>query len=149
MPSTWQPAYWDESLHAIGTLREHGDKQGAENLCADTIHYAEQQAIQALKDYADLLDSQSAGSGAEMRAKAERLAQVKEQQRHATKPGSSELGFVPWDELSRYADALRDAHRDADSQAIRELAAAYKHTQEAYIRRTLLMRQGKDPRGEC
>ena len=63
MPSTWQPAYWDESLHAIGTLREHGDKQGAENLCADTIHYAEQQAIQALKDYADLLDSQSAGSG--------------------------------------------------------------------------------------
>jgi hypothetical protein len=149
VPPTWQPAYWNESLQSISTLRERGDKQGAENLCATTIHYAEQQAIKALKDYADLLDSQSAGSGAEMRAKAEKLAQVKEQQRHATKPGNSYLGFVPWDELTRYADALRDAHRDSDSQAIRELAAAYKHTQEAFVNRTLLMRQGKDPRGEC
>jgi hypothetical protein len=149
VPPTWQPSYWDESLHAIKSMREHGDRQGAENLCADAIPYVEQQAIKALKDYADLLDSQRAGSGADMRAKAEKLAQVKEQQRHATRPGSSRLGFVPWEELTRYADALRDVHRESESQAIRELAAAYKYTQEVYVRRTLLMREGKDPRGEC
>jgi hypothetical protein len=149
VPSTWQPAYWNEALRSISTLRERGDKQAAENLCFTTITYAEQQAIHALEDYAALLDSQTAASGAEMRAKAERLAQVKEQQRRATKPGNAYLGFVPWDELTRYADALQDAHRDSNSQAIRELAAAYKHTQEAFVKRTLLMRQGKDPRGEC
>jgi hypothetical protein len=148
-PATWQPSYWDEALQGIESMRKHGDRQGAENLCADAIPYVEQQAIRALKDYADLLDSQRAGSGAEMRAKAEKLADAKERQRHATKPGNTPLGFVPWHELTRYSDALLEAHRDSDAQAIRELAAAYKYTQEVYVRRTILMRQGKDPRGEC
>jgi hypothetical protein len=148
-PATWQPSYWDEALQGIKTMREHGDRQAAESLCADAIPYVERQAISALKDYADLLDLQRAGSGAEMRAKAAKLAAAKERQRHATKPGTTPLGFVPWDELTRYADALLEAHRDADAQALRELAAAYKYTQEVYLRRTILMRQGKDPRGEC
>jgi hypothetical protein len=56
---------------------------------------------------------------------------------------------VPWEELAGYADALNAAQRESDSQAIRALAAAYKYSQEVYVRRMLLMREGKDPRGEC
>jgi hypothetical protein len=148
-PSTWKPAYWDETMLAIKSARERGDRSQAEGLCARAIPYVEQHAVKALNDYAAFLDSQHAGSGSGIRAKAERLAQVKAQQSRGTKPGNSYLGFVPWEELAGYADALHAAQRESDSQAIRELAAAYKYSQEVYVRRTLLMREGKDPRGEC
>ena len=148
-PPTWKPAYWAETMVAIKTARENGEKQQAENLCAQAIPYVEHQAIQALNDYSSLLDAQQAGSGADMRAKAERLAQAKERAAQSSKAGSSYLGFVPWDELAHYADALNKAHREAESQDIRNLAAAYKYSQEVYVRRSLLMRAGKDPRGEC
>jgi hypothetical protein len=65
------------------------------------------------------------------------------------KPGNSSIGFVPWEQLAAYADALHAAQRESDSQAIRALAAAYKYSQEVYVNRTLLMMKGKDPRGEC
>jgi len=129
---------------AVKSAREHGDKLEAEGLCFRAIPYVEAQAIKALRDYAELLDSQQAGSGADTRTKAERLAQVKAQQAQA-----SYLGFVVWDELNGYADTLHEAQRESDSQAMRVLAAAYKYSQEVHVRRTLLMHEGKDPRGEC
>jgi hypothetical protein len=148
-PPAWEPAYWEQTMLAVKSARRRDDRPQAEGLCARAIPYVEAQAIKALRDYAELLDSRRAGSGAAMRANAERLAQVKAQQSRATKPGSSYLGFVPWEELDRYADALHEAQRESDSQALRALAEAYKYTQEVYMRRTLLMREGKDPRGEC
>ena len=148
-PPTWEQVYWDQMMLAVESARQRGDKLEAEGLCARAIPYVEAQAVKALRDYAELLDSQRVGSGADTRIKAERLAQVKAQQARATKPGSSYLGFVPWDELNGYADTLHEAQRESDSQAMHALAAAYKYTQEVYVRRTLLMREGKDPRGEC
>jgi hypothetical protein len=148
-PPIWKPAYWDETMLAIKSARERGDKSQAEGLCARAIPYVEQQAIEALDEYAAFLDSQHAGSGSGIRAKAQRLAQSKAQQSHAGKPGTRYLGFVPWEELGGYADALHAAQRESDSEAIRALAAAYKYSQEVYVRRMLLMREGKDPRGEC
>ena len=148
-PPTWEPTYWEQMMLAVKSARERGDKLEAEGLCARAIPYVEAQAVKALRDYAELLDSQEAGSGADTRAKAERLAQIKAEQTRATKPGSGYLGFVPWDELNGYAGILHQAKRESDSQAARALAAAYKYTQEVYVRRTLLMREGKDPRGEC
>lgn len=113
------------------------------------IPYVAVQAVKALHDYADLLESHRPGSGADARIRAERLAQVKAQQGRQTKPGNTYLGFAPWDELNAFADALHDAQRESDSQAMRALSVAYKYSQEVYVRRTILMQQGKDPRGEC
>jgi hypothetical protein len=148
-PSTWNAPYWDDTLLAIKRAREHGDRNQAEGLCARAIPYVERQAVNALNDYAAFLDSQYAGSGSDIRLKAERLAQVKAEQARGGKPGNNYLGFVPWEQLAAYADALHTAQRESDSQAMRALAAAYKYSQEVYVRRTLLMRAGKDPRGEC
>ena len=148
-PPAWQSAYWDRTMISINGARQRGEMLAAETLCARAIPYVEVQAVKALHDYADLLDSQRPGSGADVRTRAERLAQVKAQQGRQTKPGSTYLGFAPWDELNAFADALHDAQRESDSQAMRALSAAYKYSQEVYIRRTILMQQGKDPRGEC
>lgn len=148
-PPLWEPMYWYQTVLAAQSARHRGQKLEAEGLCAQAIPYVEAQAVKAMRDHADLLDSLRAGSGADARTKAERFAQVKAEQARATKPGSSYLGFVPWDELNGYADTLHDAKRESDSQAMRALAAAYKYIQEVYIHRTLLIREGKDPRGEC
>jgi hypothetical protein len=143
------PRQTDQTILAAQSARHRGEMLEAEGICARAIPYAEAQAVKALRDHADLLDSQRTGSGADVRTKAERLAEVKAEQAKATKPGSSFLGFVPWDELNAYADTLREAKRESDSQAVRVLAASYRYIQEVYIHRNLLIRAGKDPRGEC
>lgn len=148
-PSTWQPEFWDRTLLAAKQASEGGDKVAAETLCAQAIRYVEGQAIRALYDYSGFLEIEQPGSGQAMYTKAEQLEQVKAQQARATQAGSSYLGFVPWVELDGYADSLSKLHRGVDATAIHRLSAAYKYTQEAYIRRTLLLRAGKDPRGEC
>jgi uncharacterized protein HemY len=148
-PTTWEPAYWDKMMLAAKEAQQRGDKIEAESLCSKVIPYVEAQAVKALRDHADLLEAQKSGSAADARARAERLAQVKADQARARAPSSTYLGFVPWEELHVYVGALQLSRRDSDAQAVRLLAAAYRRSQEAYIRRTLLMREGKDPRGEC
>jgi len=148
-PSQWQPEFWDQTLLAAKQANGAGDKLSAETLCAQGIHYVEQQAIRALFDFAGLQEGQMQGSGQSMHIKAQQLEQMKAQQARATQAGSRYLGFVPWVELDAYADSLTKLHREIDATAIRRLGAAYKYTQEAFLRRALLMRDGKDPRGEC
>jgi hypothetical protein len=148
-PPVWQPMYWDRMMFSIKSARQLGEIVRAESLCARALPYVAVQGAKALYDYADLLDSQRPGSGADARARAERLAQLEAQRSSQTKPTNTYLGFVVWDELNAFADALHNAQRESDSQAMRALSVAYKYSQEAYIRRTILMRQGKDPRGEC
>jgi len=148
-PSKWDPTYWYETILSAQSARHRGEMLEAEGLCARAIPYAEAQAVKALRDHADLLDSQRPGSGADVRVKSERFAEIKAEQARATKPGSSFLGFVPWDEINAFADTLRAAKRESDSQSMRVLAASYRYIQEVYIHRNLLIRAGKDPRGEC
>ena len=96
-----------------------------------------------------LLEVQKSASAADARAKAERFVQVKAEQARGNGPSSTYLGFAPWEELYVYVGALQLSQRDSDAQAIRLLAAAYRRSQEVYIRRSILMRERKDPRGEC
>jgi hypothetical protein len=121
----------------------------AEQLCARASPYVEAQAVTALREYASFLDSLQTGSGAEVRAKVEKLVQVRAEQSRGGKPTSSNIGFVPSDELNAYADVLQSSQRQSDSNAMRALAAAYQYSQAVYINRGLLTRQGKDPRGHC
>ena len=39
--------------------------------------------------------------------------------------------------------------RNSDALAAEALSSAYRYAQEQNLRRTLLQREGKDPRGEC
>ncbi|MEO8924865.1 MAG: hypothetical protein ABI330_18910 [Caldimonas sp.] len=148
-PSTWNPEFWDQTLLAAKHTGEGGDKLAAETLCAQAIRYVEGQAIRSLYDYSSFLEVQQPGSGQAMHTKAKRLEQVKAEQARATQAGNSSLGFAPWVELDGYADSLSKLHREVDAREIHRLSAAYKYTQEAYIRRTLLLHAGTDPRGEC
>jgi hypothetical protein len=136
-------------MAAIQDARDQGRKLEAEALCARAIPYAEAQAVPALRAYAALLDSQQAGSGTAMRGKADRLAQIQADQRKGTAPGSTYLGYAPAQEIARYADELQQAQRLVDARSMQALAAAYQRSQQVYVQRTLLMRQGKDPRGTC
>jgi hypothetical protein len=70
---------------SIKDARQRGEMLGAEGLCARAIPYVEVKAAKALHDYADLLDSQRPGSGADARTRAERLAQVKAKQCRQTR----------------------------------------------------------------
>jgi len=149
VPATWEPAYWDKMMNAIKDAQQRGDRMHAESLCSEVIPYVEAQAIKALRDHAALLESQQSASAAEVRARAEKLAQAKVEQGRANGPSSTYLGFAPWEELYVYVGALQLSRRDSDALAVRQLALAYRNSQQGYIRRTILMRERKDPRGEC
>ena len=148
-PTTWEPAYWDKMMLAVKDAKQRGDNIEAEAFCSQAIPYVEAQAVKALRQHADLLEVRKSASAADARAKAEKFAQVKAEQARGNGPSSTYLGFAPWEELYVYVGALQLSQRDSDAQAIRLLAAAYRRSQEVYIRRSILMRERKDPRGEC
>jgi uncharacterized protein HemY len=149
-PQGWEPAYWHRTLLAIKNAQQRGDKPEAERLCSRLIPYAQAQGIKALYDHAKFLDAQQPGSGADARARAERLTQVTtEHARAAQASNSTYLGFAPWDDLTAYADALQRSGRPLDAQEMRALAQAYQYGQAVHVNRSLLMQQGKSPLGEC
>lgn len=149
VPHAWEPARWEQMMPAAKQARERGNKAEAEQLCAHTLPYVDSSAVNSLYEYAELVNAQNRRDGADIRAKADKLRESKKQQAQATEPGSTYLGFVPWEELMDYADLLQELDRGAEAEAMRALSDAYKYAQEAYVRRTLLSMQGKDPRGEC
>ena len=148
-PSKWEPAYWDKAMLAIKDAQQRGDKIGAETLCARIIPYVEAQTVEALRQHAELLEIRKSASATDTRSKAEKLAQVKAEQARGNVASSTYLGFAPWEELYVYVGALQVLDRDSDAQAVRLLAAAYRRSQDVYVRRSMLMRERKDPRGEC
>lgn len=148
-PSTWEPRDWDEMMRSIKNAQERGNVSEIEQVCGRALSYVDAHIVNGLREYADFLDSQQSGSGTVARAKAERLAQVKIEQARATKATNWYLGFVPWDERTSFADALQTTHRQPEAERVRALAAAYKYSQEVYVRRTILLNEGKDARGEC
>jgi uncharacterized protein HemY len=148
-PSTWEPAYWDKMTAAIKDAQQRGDKVEAETLCSRAIPYAEAQAVKALAQYAELLEARTSDGAADARVRADKLAKVKADQARGNAPSSTYLGFAPAEELYVYVGALQVSGRDPEAQAMRLLAAAYRRSQEVYVRRSILMRERKDPRGEC
>ena len=148
-PATWSADYWERTQRAIKEARDQGQRQEAEGRCASLIPYTEAQAVPALQAYADHLDTLRPGAGNLVRGHAQRLAQVQASNRSGKAEASTYLGFSPTTDIVNYADALTQAGRSADAQAMQALAAAYQHSQQVYVQRVLLMRQGKDPRGEC
>lgn len=148
-PGTWDPDYWDQMMLSLKDAQQRGDVPEIELVCGRALSYVDAHIVNGLFEYADFLDSQQFGSGTFARAKAERLAQVKMEQTRATKPTNWYLGFVPWDELTSFADALHRVHRQSDAGRVRALASAYKFSQEVHARKTVLLNEGKDARGEC
>lgn len=148
-PSTWEPRDWDEMMRSIKNAQERGNVPEIEQVCGRALSYVDAHIVNGLREYADFLDSQQSGSGTVARAKAGRLAQVKIEQARATKLINWYLGFVPWDELTSFADALQRVYRQSDAGRVRALASAYKFSQEVHARKTILLNEGKDARGEC
>lgn len=148
-PAGWDPDYWKQAQAGAAAARAQGQALQAEAWCARWVPYAEGQTVLALRAWAEFQDARQARSGAQTRLRAERLARVLAERSRAAAPGSADLGFVPDRELQSYAQALRDADQGPLAHAIDDLAAAYRLGQAAHVRRSLLMRQGQDPRGEC
>ena len=149
MPANWEPAYWDRAMREAQQARSQGDRAKAESACARGILYVQAQSIQLLYGYAELLDRQNVGSGVTIRSKAQKLEQARNEQAQAGKSGNTYLGFDPAAELKAYADLLANMKRNSDALAAEALSSAYRYAQEQNLRRTLLQREGKDPRGEC
>jgi hypothetical protein len=148
-PANWEPIYWDRAIREAQQAREHGDRITAERACARGILYVQAQVIKVLYGYAEQLDQQNYGSGITVRSKVQKLEQARDEQTQARKGGNTYLGFDPAAELKAYADFLGGLKRSADALVVEALASAYRYAQEANLRRTLLMREGKDPIGEC
>lgn len=148
-PADWQPLYWDKAMREAQQARDGGDRATAERACARGILYVQAQAIKVLQGYADTLDQQKAGSGAAVRARAQKLEQARDEQAQARRSGNTYLGFDPAAELKAYADLLAGLNRRTDSLAVEALSSAYLYAQSANLRRTVLQRDGKDPLGEC
>lgn len=147
-------AVWDSARNArlvdsARQARQQGDLAVAEKLCYATFETVDRSALAAFDAYADLLRIERRAEEPTVRAQSAQLHEIKAQQRTGTQPTSMYLGFVPADVLNAYADLSQALQRPDEAQRIRSLALAYQQVQQAHVQRTVLYRQGKDPRGAC
>ena len=145
---TWDAAQVARMVNAARQARQQGDLMAAERLCYTAFQTVDQSALAAYDAYVDLLTTEHRAEEPTVRAQAARLHEVKAHQ-GGTEPTSTYLGFAPTDGLNAYADLLRTLEHPDEAQRMRSLALAYQQVQQAHFQRTMLYRQGKDPRGAC
>jgi hypothetical protein len=153
-PVSSADAVWDSApiarmVDSARQARLQGDLALAEKLCYAAFETVDRSALAAFDAYADLLKIEHRAEEPAVRAQSAQLHEIKAQQRKGTQPTSTYLGFVPNDVLNAYANLLQALQRPDEAQRIRSLALAYQQVQQAHFQRTLLYRQGKDPRGAC
>lgn len=122
---------------------DRGDKSEAEQLCARALEYVGTTTVNKLQEYAALLKMLRRQGAEAAQAKADKLREVRSQ------PGGGYLGFIPADELVRYAGLLQELGRSTEAEAIRALARADFRAQRIHVLRTYEYVQGRDPRGRC
>jgi hypothetical protein len=148
-PTTWDPARIAQTVDAARQARQQGDVMTAERLCYTAFETIEDSVVAAYDAYADRLKDTGSAEEPKVRAQALRLAELKASRRDAKQPTSTYLGFAPAEGLQAYAELLRGAREPAAAERMHSLALAYQQEQQAHVQRTLLFRQGKDPRGAC
>ena len=129
--------------------RQHGDLTTAERLCHAAFESVDESALAAYDAYADRLAAEHRAEEARVREQSGRLHVLKAEQKSASQPTSTYLGFAPAEGLNGYADLLATLQQPQESARIRSLALAYQQVQQAHFQRTMMFRQGQDPRGSC
>ena len=144
----WDPAVMGRAIDAARDARRQGDIATAERLCYDAFQNVDRSALAAYDAYVERLHVEHRAEEAKVREQSARLHELKAEQSRGTQPTSTYLGFAPADGLKAYADLLAPSQPD-DAQRMRSLALAYQQVQQAHFQRTMMFRQGQDPRGSC
>ena len=145
----WDPARATAIVEAARTAQRQGDLLAAEHLCYGYATIVDRSALAAYDAYADLLKAEQRTEEAPVRVQAARLHEVKASAAQGGQPASTYLGFMPADGLAGYADLLQSLGRSDEAGRMRTLADAYRQVQQMHFARTMLWKQGKDPRGNC
>lgn len=145
----WDPAATAKAVDAARQAREKGDLQTAEMLCYRGFQRVDAATLASYDAYADLAQADGRPDARAVREQAVKLRATKASQGQGKEPGSSYLGFAPADGLDAYADLLQSHARVDDARRAHALAIAYRQVQQAHFDRTMLYRQGRDPRGVC
>jgi hypothetical protein len=147
--SPWDPVQMGQTIDAARQARKQGDVMTAERLCYSAFQGVDQSALAAYDAYADRLHAEHRAEEATVRDQSARLHALKAEQSKGTQPTSTYLGFAPTEGLKAYADLLATLQQPEESERMRSLALAYQQVQQAHFQRTMMFRQGQDPRGAC
>jgi hypothetical protein len=139
----WETAHWERMLLPARQARERGDKSEAERYCVQALQYVGVSTVNNLYAYAALLKTLGRGDAQAAQSRADQLRQSRSQ------PGSTFLGWVPSEELERYAVLLQEVGRSAEAGLMRALATAEDRTNRTHHRRGQEQATGGDARGIC
>ena len=146
---SWDLARMGRTIAAARQARQQGALMAAERLCHAAFESVDKGALAAYDAYADRLAAEHRTEQARVREQSERLHALRAEHERVTQPTSTYLGFAPSEGLNGYADLLASLQQPEESTRIRSLALAYQQVQQAHFRRTIMFRQGQDPRGSC
>lgn len=143
VPLQWEPARLERMRLAAKEAVKLGSTGEAEQLCVEALQYVSTSTVHSLYEYAALLKALKREGAEAAHARAEKLLEARSQ------PGSVYLGFMPSDELKRYADLLQELARGAEAEAMRALASAEDHAQKVHFIRFREQSAGRKPPIVC
>jgi hypothetical protein len=139
----WEPVRLQRMRLAAKTAAERGEKADAERFCVEALQYVATSTVDSLFEYAALLKALKREGAEAAHARAEKLLEARSQ------PGTLYIGFVPPDELKRYADLLQELGRGAEAEAMRALASAEDHARKVHFIRFREQSAGREPPIVC
>lgn len=148
--ASWDLARMGRTIAAARQARQAGDLDSAERLCRVAFESVDRSALATYDAYADRLKGPGTATTKRRCAGSPRgYARRGREQSSGTQPTSTYLGFAPAEGLNAYADLLSSVREVEESQRMHSLALAYQQVQQAHFQRTMMFRQGQDPRGSC
>src|SRR5215831_1747852 len=136
-PPKWNPDYWKQALDSARVALELDRRDDAEKWCWRGLMYVDDSVATYLGDFADLLAKENDERAARGRSNAQAYAELNAAHRQMRSPPNSYLGFIPDDELKKYADLLHQLEHEPDAVNARALAVAYRQAQTAQVNRAL------------
>jgi hypothetical protein len=140
----WDDVRWQATVGGARVARERGQRDEAENLCFRAYQHVGAATLQNLYEYAATLAPLKQTDAGVVDEHAERLLMSRQ-----GGPGTQFLGFVPADEIGRYAAVLDELGRNAEGMSMRRLAVAARTDQLVQVVRMREQAQGEDTRGKC
>lgn len=143
-PTDWDIETWEHIKSNVHNLNKQNKRQEAERFCLKVFAYVDSRVLEAMVEYAKLLEEIDPLKAETANQKAEAYRKFRD-----INESSTFLGFSTADQLNDYSDLLDKTGKNEEAIAIHYLAQVAFQDNVIHYLRLQMQEKGEDFRGVC